>query len=162
MSAARWLLCVKWILYYFRIRHPETSGLYTRQQNLSPSYKKTLNKDQLSEKDAVESFWLYNVHIVKGRGGEMASYYRVLYRGGGEQAHFPLSGCNRGYASTSIAYRLELKGRILLFVWEHLYLVLVNRAWGLYGRILTEVANTDRTQCRAVRSVPASEVKILP
>ena len=36
------------------------------------------------------------------------------------------------------------------------------RAGGLYGRILTEVANTDRTQCRAVKSVPASEVKILP
>ena len=65
----------------FQNSYPETSGLYTRQQNLSPSYKKTLNKDQLSEKDAVESFWLYNVHIVKGRGGEMASYYRVLYRG---------------------------------------------------------------------------------
>ena len=144
----------------FQNSYPETSGLSTRQQNLSPSYKKTLNKDQLSEKDAVESFWLYNVHIVKGRGGEMASYYRVLYRGGGEQAHFPLSGCNRGYASTSIAYRLELKGRIFLFVWERLYLIVL--AGGLYGRILTEVANTDRTQCRAVKSVPASEVKILP
>ena len=26
------------------------------------------------------------------------------------------------------------------------YLVLINRAGGLYGRILTEVASTDRTQ----------------
>ena len=56
------------------------SGLSTRQQNLSPSYKKILNKDQYSEKDTVESFWLYNVHIVKGGGGERASYCRVLYR----------------------------------------------------------------------------------
>ena len=80
MSAVCWLVCVKRILYYFRIRIQKRVGS-TRQQNLSPSYKKTLNKDQLSEKDAVESFWLYNVHIVKGRGGEMASYCRVLYRG---------------------------------------------------------------------------------
>ena len=59
----------------FQNSYPETSGLSTRQQNLSPSYKKTLNKDQLSEKDA------------------------DTVPGGGEQAHFPLSGCNRGYAS---------------------------------------------------------------
>ena len=137
----------------FQNSNPETSGLSTRQQNLSPSYKKTLNKDQLSEKDAVESFWLYNVHIVKGRGGEMASYYRVLYRGGGEQAHFPLSGCNRGYASTSIAYRLELKGRIFLFVWERLYLIVLINA-----SVRSVWENLDRGRQYRPNAVSSSEV----
>ena len=34
---------------------------------------------------------------------------------------------------------------ILIFFSLHLYLVLINRTGGLYGRILTEVASTDRT-----------------
>ena len=39
------------------------------------------------------------------------------------------------------------------------YLALINRARGLYGRILTEVVSTDRKE---VRSVHTTEVKILP
>ena len=46
-------------------------------------------------------------------------------------------------------------------VFKYALLALINSAEGLYGRILTEVASTDRTQ-NAVRSVPATKVKILP
>ena len=40
-----------------------------------------------------------------------------------------------------------------------LYLALINRAGGLYGRILTEVVSTDRTQWGLYTT---TEVKILP
>ena len=39
---------------------------------------------------------------------------------------------------------------------QNLYLALINRAGGLYGRILTEVLSTDRTH------VHKTEFKILP
>ena len=51
-------------------------------------------------------------------------------------------------AAQAMAYRIKRqvsKETVVLRRWEY-YLALINRARGLYGRILTEVVSTDRTQ----------------
>ena len=45
-------------------------------------------------------------------------------------------------------------------MYSQMYLALFNQAWGLYGKILTEVMSEYRPN--EVRSVHTTEVKILP
>ena len=59
--------------------------------------------------------------------------HKVLYGGGGLSR-------SRGPTHKPFVYYFDRKGS------PFLYLALINRAGGLYGRILTEVGSTDQTQ----------------
>ena len=56
------------------------------------------------------------------------------------------NGYNLLYFFKKSIMREKILCKMLYFILAGHYLALINRAGGLYGRILTEVVNTDRKQ----------------